>query len=531
MSDSRPPRTLPAIATPSAARSRSACRWCSPTRFRVRWRSSSGASLAPTVRSSLSTSPDGSAHPSNGSTARSRRWPVTTGWCSASSGPTASSASGATSTCCASSGVGRCRCCAKRSNRSSRMRSHVSCRSGTRSRPNAEGWRRWSTRSGCSPARRSWRRPSSVTCCRHDCSGTGPRPLDELCTSGEVVWTGAGSIGARDGRVRLCFADQIGLLAPGWETGDEPDGELHVAIRQLLAERGASFWGALREAAPEASDTELLVALWDLVWAGEVTNDTLAPLRALLAGGGVGGVEAPGTSAGRSAPPGSADAARPTGRCRSMEPGPAARRTGADPDRVGARPGAPAARTSRGHHPGSGARRGCAGRLRIGVRRAQGARGARPDTARLLRRRARRGPVRAAGCCRATARRPATPSTSNSMPIVSGADRARGHRSGSAVRRGAVVARHGGPAGPQRERPRGAAPGDTAGLVRPSVPSPGDVRRGCGRRRRGPAHSPRSWRPGASGASRSARSTVVPSATRSRTRCGRPVSSTGTADS
>ncbi len=114
-----------------------------------------------------------------------------------------------------------------------------------------------------------------------------PGMLDELCTSGEVVWTGAGAIGARDGRIRLCFADQIGLLAPGWEHAEPPDEMLHRAIRELLAGRGASFWGQLREAATEANDTEILVALWDLVWAGEVTNDSLAPLRAMLAGGGV----------------------------------------------------------------------------------------------------------------------------------------------------------------------------------------------------------------------------------------------------
>ncbi|MEO6651740.1 MAG: DEAD/DEAH box helicase [Ilumatobacteraceae bacterium] len=117
--------------------------------------------------------------------------------------------------------------------------------------------------------------------------GFRPAMLDELCTSGEVVWTGAGAIGSRDGRIRLCFADQIALLAPGWELPDPPDGALHHAVRDCLAGRGASFWGQLREVAPGSTDTELLVALWDLVWAGEVTNDTLAPLRALLAGGGV----------------------------------------------------------------------------------------------------------------------------------------------------------------------------------------------------------------------------------------------------
>jgi ATP-dependent Lhr-like helicase len=112
-----------------------------------------------------------------------------------------------------------------------------------------------------------------------------PPALDELCTSGEVVWIGAGSIGARDGRIRLCFADQAALLAPGWESPDPPDGQVQTAIRDFLATRGASFWGQLREAAPETPDAELLAALWDLVWAGEVTNDSLAPLRAYVAGG------------------------------------------------------------------------------------------------------------------------------------------------------------------------------------------------------------------------------------------------------
>jgi ATP-dependent helicase Lhr and Lhr-like helicase len=113
-----------------------------------------------------------------------------------------------------------------------------------------------------------------------------PADLDELCTSGEVVWVGAGSIGSNDGRVRLCFADQLRLLAPTWERPDPPAGTLHDALRAHLEQRGASFWGQLRIAAPMATDAELLAALWDLVWAGEVTNDSLAPLRALVGGGG-----------------------------------------------------------------------------------------------------------------------------------------------------------------------------------------------------------------------------------------------------
>ncbi len=115
-------------------------------------------------------------------------------------------------------------------------------------------------------------------------AGFRPSMLDELCTAGEVVWIGAGALGARDGRIRLCFADQLPLLAPGWEAREPAEGALHDAIRTLLTEQGASFWGQIRSAAPGAQDQELLAALWDLVWAGEVTNDSLAPLRSVLGG-------------------------------------------------------------------------------------------------------------------------------------------------------------------------------------------------------------------------------------------------------
>lgn len=111
-----------------------------------------------------------------------------------------------------------------------------------------------------------------------------PTMLDELLTAGELVWIGAGAVGARDGRIRLCFVDQLALLSPGWEPRDRPKGLLHDALRELLAERGASFWSQLRGAAPGSQDPEILAALWDLVWAGEVTNDSLAPLRAVLGG-------------------------------------------------------------------------------------------------------------------------------------------------------------------------------------------------------------------------------------------------------
>ncbi len=123
-------------------------------------------------------------------------------------------------------------------------------------------------------------------------AGYRPAMLDELCTAGQVIWIGAGAIGARDGRIRLTFADQLPLLAPGWEERDPPDGPIHDAIRLLLAERGASFWNQMRGAAPGSNDDEILAALWDLVWSGEVTNDSLAPLRAVVAGARVKSVKA-----------------------------------------------------------------------------------------------------------------------------------------------------------------------------------------------------------------------------------------------
>jgi ATP-dependent Lhr-like helicase len=122
--------------------------------------------------------------------------------------------------------------------------------------------------------------------------------LDELCTAGDVVWLGAGAIGSNDGRIRICFADQIALLAPSWERIDAPSGALHDTVRDLLAASGASFWSQLRSGAVGPTDAELLAALWDLVWAGEVTNDSLSALRAMTTGGG-GAARRPGRGVGR----------------------------------------------------------------------------------------------------------------------------------------------------------------------------------------------------------------------------------------
>ncbi|MGH2446886.1 MAG: Lhr family helicase [Candidatus Limnocylindria bacterium] len=109
-----------------------------------------------------------------------------------------------------------------------------------------------------------------------------PRLLDELGAAGEVVWIGRGSLGRDDGRVTLYRRDRVELLASAGAAEDRPSDPIHDAIRGHLERRGASFYPPLRAAIPDArTDDELLDAIWDLVWAGEVTNDTFAALRAL----------------------------------------------------------------------------------------------------------------------------------------------------------------------------------------------------------------------------------------------------------
>ncbi|HKZ12518.1 MAG TPA: DEAD/DEAH box helicase [Solirubrobacterales bacterium] len=104
--------------------------------------------------------------------------------------------------------------------------------------------------------------------------------LDQLCTSGELIWIGAGSLGRSDGRVALYFREDVRLAGPPPANGklEIPQGEVHEAIRERLA-AGPSFWLDL-VADIEQPAEDLHNALWDLAWAGEVTNDAFSPLRA-----------------------------------------------------------------------------------------------------------------------------------------------------------------------------------------------------------------------------------------------------------
>jgi ATP-dependent Lhr-like helicase len=103
--------------------------------------------------------------------------------------------------------------------------------------------------------------------------------MDQLCAGGELVWVGAGAVGRRSGKIALYFRDDARWLGPPPYKGEQPAGEVHDAIRARLA-TGASFWTDLLAELTEAEPAELQEALWDLVWAGEVTNDAFAPLRA-----------------------------------------------------------------------------------------------------------------------------------------------------------------------------------------------------------------------------------------------------------
>jgi len=113
-----------------------------------------------------------------------------------------------------------------------------------------------------------------------------PSLIDQLCAAGEVVWVGSGSLGAKDGRIRLLFRDHAPLLVPTLDP--PPDGDAHQAILDHLDQRGASFWtdvvAACHQAGAPDDEATVLAALWDLVWAGYVTNDGLGPLRSFLGG-------------------------------------------------------------------------------------------------------------------------------------------------------------------------------------------------------------------------------------------------------
>ncbi len=256
--------------------------------------------------------------------------------------------------------------------------------------------------------------------------GYQPAMLDELTAAGEVVWSGAGGLPGGDGWVTLAPADSAPLLLPG--PGEITMTPLHEAVLAALDGGGGMFFRMLagRTAAllPEgerrgATDTAVAAAIWDLVWAGRLTNDTLAALRTVLgtgrpvadtgpAGTGSsrpgfsrhgpgpaacrGAAWSPGAGPWRFRPAGHAVPDRAAHGQRALVPG-ATRRPGPDPAdaRAGPDPAGPARDPDprRGRH-GTGARR-----LRGDLPGAAGHGGRGPVPPRLLRRGPRCRAVRA----------------------------------------------------------------------------------------------------------------------------------------
>ena len=138
---------------------------------------------------------------------------------------------------------------------------------------------RWSRRSSSCRAWPSPRRYSNATCSRPGSTATG-RACSTNCAR---PVSSSGSARARSAPTTAGCACSSVTVCGCWRSRPAlegaPDGEIHDAIRDRLLRAGASFWPDLVAATGTADDTVVLTALWDLVWAGEITNDTFGPLR------------------------------------------------------------------------------------------------------------------------------------------------------------------------------------------------------------------------------------------------------------
>ncbi|HEX3823327.1 MAG TPA: DEAD/DEAH box helicase [Mycobacteriales bacterium] len=110
-----------------------------------------------------------------------------------------------------------------------------------------------------------------------------PSMLDELTSTGELLWIGQGSLPGNDGWVSLHLAETAPLLMPMLDSSAHSSVQRQVL--DVLGGGGAMFFRAVADRIDAATDQDLATAMWELVWTGELTNDTVAPLRALLGAG------------------------------------------------------------------------------------------------------------------------------------------------------------------------------------------------------------------------------------------------------
>ena len=171
----------------------------------------------------------------------------------------------------------------RRSSRPSSARSRASCPSGRASTARRPAARASTACARCSCRSRAWRSTPEVwerDVLPRRVGAYSPAWLDQLCASGELVWVGAGALGRNSGRVALLLPRGRPLARPAAVKGERPaEPASTTPIRERL-ERGAASGPTCWSTSPRSSRAELQEALWDLAWAGEVTNDAFAPLRA-----------------------------------------------------------------------------------------------------------------------------------------------------------------------------------------------------------------------------------------------------------
>jgi ATP-dependent Lhr-like helicase len=117
-----------------------------------------------------------------------------------------------------------------------------------------------------------------------------PSNLDTLMAAGEVTWVGVEQIGDRNGRIALYLTESLPLLRlpqavvlNGANVLDQtPHSERAEKIAEFLARQGASFFSEIHNACGGGFPGDTVEALWQLAWAGRITNDTFYPLRKLV---------------------------------------------------------------------------------------------------------------------------------------------------------------------------------------------------------------------------------------------------------